>query len=343
MLEEKKSPISSLSTVRIGIIGLGNMGQVHCRIANKLGTLAGVADIDQTTATQTAERYDVPWFTDWHQLIEEIDINGLIIAVPTKFHYSLSKEILETSPNHLRALLIEKPVTETLSQAENLLELTKNTAVQVTVGHSEVFNPVVPAMIDIVRRDALGDIRSVIVQRRGAVPPKRIPSLGDVLEDIAVHDFDIVTRLLHPQVVRITCHAVTAQENLLNAAHVTMTTEKEQVASFLFSREYAGRTRQIELEGTKATMTVNLLDQWLQVHALNPLRGDASSVTFPIAAGQVIKYYGEPVMEEHLAFYESIRTGKSTAVTLTDAINTLRLVEAARDSYFTKKPVIIEL
>ncbi len=340
----KKTTSNKNQSVKIGIIGLGNMGQVHCRVAHKLGTLAAVVDIDEKTAQQTGNRYEIPWFTDWHQLMEKkIEITGLIIAVPTKYHYPLAKELLLQSPPHLQALLIEKPVSESVSQAKELVQLAQNSPVQVTVGHSEVFNPVVPAMIDLVHRDAIGEIRSVIVQRRGAVIPERIPSLGDVLEDIAVHDFDIVTRLLQPHHVKVSCQAVTVKGGVINAAHVMMTTDHQQVASFLFSREYAGRLRKIELEGTKATMTVNLLDQWLQIHALNPLRGGASSVTFPIAAGQVIKYYGEPVMEEHLAFYNSIRTGKPTTVTLTDAINTLTLVDAARKAHSTNTPVTVKL
>ncbi len=330
-------------SIKIAIIGLGNMGRVHCRVAHKLGKLVAVADVDENAASRMGKQYKVPWFTDWHQLIENVEVTGIILAVPTKFHHPLAKEILAHPPSHLHSLLIEKPIAETVSQAEELEQLAKRSRIQVTVGHSEVFNPVIPAMIDLLRRDVIGNIRSAIVQRRGSVPPERIPSLGDVLEDIGVHDFDIVTRLLRPRRIWVSCHGVIANESVMNAAHVILKTDSNQVASFFFSREYAGRLRKIELEGTKATMTVNLLDQWLQIHALNPLRGDASSVTFPIASGQVIKYYGEPVMEEHLAFYQSILTNKPTAVTIQDAISTLRIVDAARKSHSSNSPVMIEL
>ncbi len=327
--------------IAIGVVGLGNMGQVHCRVAHKLGTLAAVADINETVARETGQKYDVPSFKNWQDLIREVSIDGLILAVPTKFHYPLAKEVLQNHPSSMKAILIEKPITETIDQALAIEELSTKKKILVTIGHSEVFNPVIPAMIDLVEKDAIGNIRSILVQRRGSVPLERIPSLGDVLEDIGVHDFDIVLRVLKPRKAWISCHGLTTH-GFINTAHVTFLTDENQMVSFLFSREYAGRVRRIEIEGTKATMKVNLLDQWLQIHSLNPLLGDASSVTFPIASGQIIKYYGEPVMEEHLAFYNSIKTRKDTRVAIRDAIKTLQVVDAARKSHETKRPIKIE-
>ena len=226
----------------ICLIGTGRMGKIHLRVLHRLGVLAGISDINKDDLQKLSKNMDdVPYFTDYKEMINTIKPDGVIIATPTTLHYSIAKDLLNNFS--LKGILIEKPVCNTLSEAEELLELSKQSQTKITVGHIEVFNPIVSKMLEIFNQGVIGDLRTLIFQRRGAVSDGRLDSIGDVFGDIGIHDFDIASRFLRGSFQLRAISLKHKSSNTINASTVTLHND-EVMCVFHFSREFAGKKRQ---------------------------------------------------------------------------------------------------
>ena len=160
--------------MKIGIVGAGNMGRIHARILNDLNLLIGVADSAFDIAKTTADAYNVPAFEDCQSLIEETSPDALVIATPTFTHAEIAEEIA-SKYDCIRGLLIEKPLASTLEDGKKVAEVVKRKGIVTLVSHSEIYNPIVGRALYLIETDAIGVPRSVIHDRRGFVPPARIP------------------------------------------------------------------------------------------------------------------------------------------------------------------------
>ncbi|MHA2153056.1 MAG: Gfo/Idh/MocA family protein [Candidatus Thorarchaeota archaeon] len=182
------------SSRRIGIVGTGNMGRIHARILADMGVLVGVADMDLSTAEQVAKTYKVESFKDFHSMIEETKPDGVVIATPTSTHADIAMAIAKNYDG-IRGLLIEKPLAGNLEDGKKVAKIVNEKNIITLISHSEIYNPIVGRALSLIETDAIGKPLTVIHDRRGFVSPERISSLGDVFEDIGVHDFDIMARI----------------------------------------------------------------------------------------------------------------------------------------------------
>jgi predicted dehydrogenase len=328
-------------TAQIALIGTGRMGKIHLRVLHRLGVLAGISDINKEDLEKISKNFDgIPYFTDYKEMISTIKPDGVIIATPTSLHYSIAKDILENFS--LKGLLIEKPVCNTLAEALDLLEVIKKSKTKITVGHIEVYNPVVTKMLELFNQGVIGDLRTLIFQRRGAVSDGRLDSIGDVFGDIGIHDFDIASRLLHGSLQLKAISLKHVSSNVINSSTVTIY-NKDIICTFHFSREYAGKKRQIELEGTKGTMVVDLLDQFLTIRQLGIAKGDTKSITIPYGSGETVKVYGEPILEEIWSFIDTMnQMDVKPLVSIHEGIKGLELIEYARKSSETGSSITIQ-
>jgi UDP-N-acetylglucosamine 3-dehydrogenase len=315
-------------TAKIGIIGIGNMGRIHARILSSLDSLAGVTDIDFESAKAIAENYGVKAYEDYNDMLDDLSLDGVIVSTPTSTHADIATKVVK---NHsLKGIMIEKPLASTLIEGEKLLTAIKKKGMGGVVCHSEIYNPVVDRTLAMIKEGAIGETRVAIHDRRGFVHPSRIPSLGDVFEDLGVHDFDIMARMNSGPA------KVYAQGNLsegvYNSGTVLVKFRDGVQHSFHLSREYAGRSRSMDVSGTKGALVLDLFGQIIKVKDLDqePSAGDRT-IRLP-ERGATIKVYGEPIFEAIKDFIRVIETGSEPIVGLEDGINALRVVEAARKS-----------
>ena len=330
------------SSKRIALIGTGRMGKIHLRVLHRLGVLVGISDINKEDLESISKNLGgIPYFTDYREMLEAVKPDGVIIATPTSLHYPIAKDILENYS--FEGILVEKPVCETLTEARDLLEISKNSKTKITVGHVEVFNPVVTKMLELFNQGVIGDIRTLIFQRRGAVSDGRLDSIGDVFGDIGIHDFDIASRFIHGSFQLKAISLKHQSSNTINASTITLH-NKEIMCTFHLSREFAGKKRQIEIEGTKATMIVDLLNQYLSIRQLGIAKGDTKSITIPYGSGETIKVYGEPLLEEIWAFMDTMTKGDAKPlVSIEDGYKGLQMIEYARESSETGTTITIQL
>jgi predicted dehydrogenase len=302
--------------------------------------LGGVADLNLDAAKKIAESYGVKAFEDYNTLINESSLDGVIIATPTSTHAEIAEGIAN-SHDSVKAILIEKPIASTLKDAERVAKTLKSKNVSGLVSHSEIYNPIVARALDLIRDGAIGTPRNIIHDRRGFVPPSRIPSLGDVFEDIGVHDFDIMARISNgPAKLYAQC---STESGIFNAGTVLVKFKSGSEHFFHLSRQYAGRARTMDVSGTKGALTLDLFAQIIKVKDLDqaPMAGDRT-IHLP-ERGATIKVYGEPVREVLTDFVKVIETGSKPIVGLEDGVAALEVVEAARESAKTSKAIDIEI
>ena len=136
------------SVLRLGVVGVGSMGQNHARLYSQPLTqnskLVGVADGDPARAKEIGEKYGVPYYSDYHDLLGKVD--AVSIAVPTTLHYKVAMEFLKAGIH----CLVEKPIASTISEAEEMIEAAENNHVNLAVGHIERFNPAVIKLKEVI-------------------------------------------------------------------------------------------------------------------------------------------------------------------------------------------------
>ena len=326
--------------MKIGIVGAGNMGRIHARILNDLNVLVGVADSDIDIAKTTAGTYNVPSFEDCQSLVEETSPDALVIATPTFTHAEIAEKIA-SQYDCIKGLLIEKPLASTLEDGKKVAEVVKKKGIVTLVSHSEIYNPIVGRALSLIETDAIGVPRTIIHDRRGFVPPARIPSLGDVFEDIGVHDFDIMARISQSK-AKLFAQS-TKESGIFNSGTVMINFESGSEHIFHLSRQYAGRRRYMDVSGTKGSLMLDLFGQIIKVQHLDQAPMAASDTIKLPERGATIKVYGEPVREVLNDFVSCIKTGETPKVSIDDALCALMVVEAARESANTGKVVDIEI
>ena len=129
--------MSNSQTIKIGVIGVGYLGEFHIQQLQIIDNiyLIGLSDINSDRGTSISTEYNVQHYKNPNDLIEKCD--GIIIATPTNSHYEIAKNILEKGKH----VFIEKPITSTIEQVNELIELANINNGLIQVGHIERFNP----------------------------------------------------------------------------------------------------------------------------------------------------------------------------------------------------------
>lgn len=171
--------------LNVAVVGVGYLGKHHARIYSALEdvNLVAVVDPDHDAATNAASEYGGRAASDFREVLGEVD--ALSIVTPTSLHYDVALECLRAGKH----LLIEKPITTTVEEADSLIETAKENNCIVQVGHLERYNPAVMAVREMV--EAPGFIES---ERMAPFQPRGTDV--DVTLDLMIHDIDIVMSLL---------------------------------------------------------------------------------------------------------------------------------------------------
>jgi len=199
-----------MKKIRVGVVGLGRLGSIHAKIYSTLEAveLAGICDVDENTAKNTAQALKTTWFTDYKKLLDA-DINAVSIVTPTILHYEIARFFLKNKAH----VLIEKPITKTLKEAGDLIKIAARNRLIIQVGHVERFNSAIQAIEKLSNKP-----RFIEVHRLGPFTP-RVKDVGVVL-DLMIHDIDIVLGLTKSKVKNIDSlgmKILTDHEDIANA------------------------------------------------------------------------------------------------------------------------------
>jgi len=176
--------------MRIGVIGGGAMGQHHIRIYSEMKDveLVGICDTDRNKAISFAKYYKTNPYFDPKELLKQ-ELDAVSVVVPTTLHYSVAMDTIDSGTH----LLVEKPIADTLENADEMIHAAHDSKVKLMVGHIERFNPAVSKLKEIIDSDLLGKIVSISSRRVGPFNP-RIRDVG-IIMDLGVHDIDAISYL----------------------------------------------------------------------------------------------------------------------------------------------------
>lgn len=305
--------------IKLGIIGVGHMGQFHVNVAKQLSeaTITGIYDADPERVKVIAEKYGVPSFATPEELIQNVD--AVVIAAPTFLHHTLSKLAL-TSGKHV---LVEKPIAESVAQAKELVELANKNKLILQVGHVERFNGAILELGKIV------DTPMLIESRRLAPYNPRIKDVGVVL-DMMIHDIDIVLNLVDSEVVKV--HAVgqkivSAHEDV---ATVVLKFANGCVATIAASRNTQAKIRTLNITDKNAYIKLDFADQEIELHrqassntqmSLESIRYRQESIV-----EKIFVHKDNPLKQEHEHFVKCIL---GTATPHVEGNNDIKTLEIA--------------
>jgi UDP-N-acetylglucosamine 3-dehydrogenase len=182
--------------LKVGVVGLGEMGQHHARIYSQLQCeLVGVADVNPARAKEIAERYGTKYYEDYHELSAMVE--AVSIAVPTTYHYAVAMDFLKEGVH----CLVEKPIAFSLREADEMVYTAERNQVNLAVGHIERFNPAVVRLKQILDKGTLGKLLIVTTRRVGPLV-SRIRDVGIVI-DSATHDIGVVRYLIGKEPISV--------------------------------------------------------------------------------------------------------------------------------------------
>lgn len=177
--------------LRVGVIGTGAMGQHHVRIYSEIDDveLIGISDVDEKRVTELGKQFNITSYTDYNKLLSQ-KLDAVSIAVPTTFHKQVALDAIAEGTN----ILVEKPLTDTLENADAIISAAHDAGLTLMVGHVERFNPIIPVIKQSIQKLK---VVSIDIIRVGPLPP-RVNDVG-VIKDLAIHDIDLIRYLTNSE------------------------------------------------------------------------------------------------------------------------------------------------
>ncbi|MDY0386647.1 MAG: UDP-N-acetylglucosamine 3-dehydrogenase [Methanolobus sp.] len=309
--------------LRVGVIGAGAMGKNHIRIYSEMPDveLVGISDIDRELVEELAEQYQTKAFTDYKELLAQ-GLDAVSIVVPTKMHRQVAVDAIEAGAH----VLVEKPIADTVENADAIIKAAKDKKRLAMVGHIERFNPAVIKLKEIIDSGLLGKIVSISTTRVGPYNP-RIRDVGVIL-DIGVHDIDVISYLYGRPVNQV--YAVAGADIHSFEDHATIHMRLDNEFSGLVEVNWLTphKIRKLTAVGVDGVAYLDYIDQSVELHDSNWVRKAKIESK-------------EPLKNELQYFIDCINKGKKPEPCATDGKHALKVSLAAISSY--KEAKLIEI
>lgn len=293
--------------LRTAVIGVGHLGRQHARIhaalaAEGKSAFVAVCDLDADTARGVASERGTKWTTDWRSLAGSVD--AVSLATPTESHAEIACALLETGVN----VLVEKPISRTLEEADRMIEAARRGDATLMVGHLERFNPALIALRPHVRNPVYFEIHRV-----GQFTMRSLDI--DVVLDLMIHDLDIVLWLVghDVEVTDVRAVGLPVLTNRVDAANARIEFATGAVANITASRVGTEKIRKMRFFQPHDYIAVDYATRRASISSLAP-----SSATGPWPGVQVRNLDiedVEPLRTEIELFIESAREGRPSPVT----------------------------
>lgn len=286
-------------TVRVAVVGVGHLGRHHARVLAAMpeATLVGVVDADPARAAAIAEASGCRVFPDVQALIGHVD--AVSIASPTEVHAALALPLLAAGIG----VMVEKPMTRSLEEADALLAAARASGALLTVGHIEHFNPAVEAA-----RPHVHDPRFIEVHRLGTFPERSLDI--DVVFDLMIHDLGIVLDWVRSPVVRVEAVGVPVLTPRVDIANARLRFANGCIANLTASRISREPTRKIRFFQPSTYVSIDYKTQEAEVWGVQPQAEGAPR----IGGGKLDVVKDEPLRRELADFVAAVRDRRPAGV-----------------------------
>ena len=298
-----------MKKLKVGVVGVGHLGQHHARIYSQMAgvELVGIVDVDEERARKISQEQRTVPYRDYSQILDKVE--AVSIAVPTLLHYEVAQGFLEKKVH----VLIEKPITPTIGEAEELFRLARQNNLILQVGHIERFNAAIQEL-----EKRVDNPRFIESHRLGPFK-ERATDMGVVL-DLMIHDIDIILTLVKSEISRLDASGTPVLSRKEDIANARLKFENGCVANMTASRLTRDEMRRIRVFQKNAYISLDFSKQELVIYR---------KVTRPhkeivVEKPKIAK--GEPLKEELESFVECVREGKKPLVSEEEVKKALGIV-----------------
>ena len=246
---------------KVAVIGAGNWGMNHVRVFHRLGALGAVVDASEETRGFVEEKYgDVPVYADYRAVLADPAIAGVVVATPVPTHYSIAADALRAGKD----VLVEKPLTRSVEEAEVLLGLAKASDRVLMVGHLLLFKPAVQKLIESIKSGLIGDLCYIEMRRTKL---GRVRRQENVLWSFATHDIAVLLEMVGelPQSIWAGGQAV-IQPQVEDNVHLSLMFFKEIQAHIQVSWLWPEDERRTVVVGSEGMLTYDEHEDRLWLH-----------------------------------------------------------------------------
>jgi len=249
----------SRKNLRVGVVGVGYLGKFHAEKYAAMNDvdLVGVVDVENVQAEEIARRLHTKAYRDYRDLLGKVD--AVSIVIPTPLHFEVTKKFLANNVD----VLIEKPMTAILKEADELIALAESRGLIVQVGLLERFNPAVVAAKEFVHRPMLIEARRLCIYNERGTDVS-------VVMDLMIHDIDIVLNLVRSEVTDIRAAGIAVVSEDVDFANARLEFENGCVANLTADRISMKNEREIRLFQKDAIITIDYAKRGITVVQPDP-------------------------------------------------------------------------
>lgn len=248
-----------MEMLKIGVIGTGHLGKFHLKLLKEIpqAEVVGVFDINAETLLQISNEFDTKSYSSLDELLE--DVNAVSIVATTSAHYELIKKAFEKNVH----VFVEKPITSTIEQAEEVVKISKEKKLKLQVGHIERFNP---ALLSLEKYNL--NPKFIQTDRLAQFNPRGTDVA--VVLDLMIHDIDIILSLIKSNVKNISASGVAVVSDNLDIANARLEFENGAVANVTASRISQKKMRKMRMFQKDAYISVDFDSGVSEVFRLIP-------------------------------------------------------------------------
>lgn len=307
--------------LKIGVIGCGHLGRLHVKMHTMIenSELVGIFDVDNEKAQKVADEFSTKAYNNLDKLIHDCD--GLIIVTSTSAHHDVAMKCLEKSKH----VFIEKPITKTVEEAQELINKAEEKNVILQVGHIERYNPALNAVKDI-------EIAPKFIEcHRLAQFNPRGTDVAVVL-DLMIHDIDIILHLIDSPVEHIEASGVSVISGNIDIANARLRFKNGAVANVTASRISLKKMRKFRVFQKNGYLSLDFDNGTAEIFSL-------SDKDKPVERGMSVTEIGNKkviydtrpkveinaLLEENRDFVNSVLENKPVSITGADGMRALRV------------------
>ena len=323
------SNMSNSNKTNIGIVGVGHLGSFHVEQYQKLEdvNIIGFYDTDSAQINQVKNKYNINAFDSLEKLLAAC--NAVSIATPTTTHCKIAKQAMEMGCH----VLIEKPITQNIKEAKELVSIAKKKKLIIQVGHIERFNPAFYSLIN-------KKFNPRFIESHRLAPFNLRGTDVDVILDLMIHDIDIVLSLVQSNVKEIRASGISVLSNSIDTANARVAFDNGCVANMTASRIAQKKIRKFRFFEDSSYTTIDFLNPSIEKYILANKRpkDDQSYVVINNIKEKYILYekceivHHNALKKELENFIESILHVKQPIIDGYSGLEALKLAIKIQDS-----------
>ena len=318
--------------LKVGVLGAGHLGKIHLRLLNQSDKyeLIGFYDADETNAKKVVAEFGYSYFDSIENLIDAVDV--IDIVTPTLSHYDCAKLAISKGKH----IFIEKPITNTVEEAETIRTLVAEHGVKGQVGHVERFNPAFKAV-----KDQINNPMFIEAHRLAEFNPRGtdVP----VVLDLMIHDIDVILSVVNSKVKHISASGVSVISDTPDIANARIEFKNGCVANLTASRISLKNMRKTRFFQKDAYISVDFLEKKCEVVKMKDAPEEPGDFDMILQNAEGVKkqiYFDNPnvpnnnaILEELETFAHAINTNTKPIVTLHDGTEALRVANMIIDQF----------